>query len=74
MFICFDFRLVCLFVLISGQAFVFYFPFIFALNALSGVKYLGAIVLCEWMNLNLKWSENKNYLKDTTFNDLFSLK
>jgi hypothetical protein len=53
----------CLSVLISGQAFVFYFPFIFALNALSGVKYLGAIVLCEWMNLNLKWSENKNFLK-----------
>ena len=35
--------------------FVFYFPLIFALNALSGVKFLGAIILSEWINLNLKW-------------------
>ena len=39
----------------SGLAFVFYFPFIFALNALAGVKYLGALVLSEWMNLVMKW-------------------
>ena len=26
-----------------------------ALNALSGVKYLGALVLSEWMNLVMKW-------------------
>ena len=38
-----------------GLAFVFYFPFFFALNALAGVKYLGALILSEWMNLVMKW-------------------
>ena len=39
-----------------AKAFYIFFPLFLALNRYKGIKYLGAVVLCEWMNLVLKWS------------------
>ncbi len=36
-------------------AFSLYFPLVAAVSWVSGVRYLGAVVACEWLNLVLKW-------------------
>jgi len=38
-----------------SQGFVLYFPIILALNYGKGVRYLGTFIVCEWLNMILKW-------------------
>ena len=38
-----------------SKAFILYFPLIFGIHRLSGIKFLGTVVLCEWSNQVLKW-------------------
>ena len=38
-----------------SKAFYLYFPIIFGLHRLSGIKFLGTVILCEWLNQILKW-------------------
>ena len=33
-----------------GLMFTFYFPIIFALNSKVGIRFIGSVILCEWMN------------------------
>ena len=33
-----------------GLMFTLYFPIIFALNSKVGIKFIGSVILCEWMN------------------------
>ncbi len=32
-----------------------YFPIVAALSWVAGVKFVGAVVACEWANIILKW-------------------
>eukprot|EP00095_Tigriopus_kingsejongensis_P011441 maker-scaffold222_size251774-snap-gene-1.20 protein:Tk11441 transcript:maker-scaffold222_size251774-snap-gene-1.20-mRNA-1 annotation:"hypothetical protein DAPPUDRAFT_316364" len=36
-------------------AFVLYFPIIAGIHYRSGVRFLGTVILCEWLNQVLKW-------------------
>lgn len=36
-------------------AFTLYFPIVVGINFRSGIRFLGAAILCEWMNQVLKW-------------------
>ena len=36
-------------------AFVLFFPLVAAMNATSGTRFAGAIIVCEWLNQILKW-------------------
>ena len=33
-----------------GLMFTIYFPIIFAFNSRVGIKFIGTVILCEWMN------------------------
>ncbi len=38
-----------------GLVFSLYFPLIAGLSWVAGVRFLGAVIACEWANLILKW-------------------
>ena len=38
-----------------GLLFVLYLPLVLGIHFKSGVKFLGAAVVCEWSNMILKW-------------------
>ena len=56
-----------------GLMFTLYFPIIFALNSKVGIKFIGSVILCEWMNqVSLKVAIGHrllemNYLISTEF-------
>ena len=47
-----------------GLMFTFYFPIIFALNSKVGIRFIGSVILCEWMNqvsvLQIMINENQS--------------
>ena len=34
-----------------SKGFIIYFPLILAINYLKGIKFLGAFIVCEWINM-----------------------
>ena len=34
-----------------SKGFIVFFPLILSLNYLKGVKFLGAFIICEWLNM-----------------------
>ena len=34
-----------------SKGFIIYFPLILAINYLKGIKFLGAFIICEWINM-----------------------
>lgn len=50
-----EFFLICSHIGDPKNAFVFYFPLVFAWRKCDGRKLLVAAVMSEWLNLTLKW-------------------
>lgn len=38
-----------------SKAFYAIFPLLIGLHRPTGIGYLGSVILCEWLNLILKW-------------------
>lgn len=54
-------------------AFTLYFPIVVGINFRSGIRFLGAAILCEWMNQVLKWYKSWFYREEISTPSIYQM-